>query len=516
MKKLTIILSALIAASAIAFGNVPFSADADGIREVNVSTVDQLHAALADAKPGDKIIIAPGIYRNDVWKGNWAAFFSEASGTAEMPITICSAAPDDPAVLCGVSQENKIALHIIGEYWNIRDLITCEAGKGIVIDRGSHATITGCEVYNIGAEGIHIRDDSSNCLIENCYIHDCGTVSPQYGEGIYIGSAKGTTEYGFDCHYNTIRNCRISNVGADCVDIKEYTLGTLVEDCVFDGSGIQGKNGADSFVEVKGNNAIVRNNTGYRKGNDKVLYAVDLYMAVEGWGQNNRIYDNMFYMDSEDIPLVKGWNCAAYVMRNESEPKCAAATGNKVVDVLDIALKGDMNADGLIDKTDGETLQSFLLSRPYKGFLSWKNADICEDGVLDVFDMCQLRKQLLSPDTSAARTYVNYNMEDAGKWRFTDGLGGHTLHVKLKAGKGNILNLGWGYWDPEFINAENGKKGKWIQFSLGKITLDENGETDLEFELPEAVTRVDTEVWDYISGTEKLDPSEVELAEAWF
>ena len=516
MKKCGLRLTAILLTAAVAVLNSPLSAVADSVSEVNVSTADELHSAIADARPGDKIILEPGKYQNDVWKGNWAAFFSESSGTAVSPITICSADPDDPAVICGVSQENKIALHIIGEYWNIENIVACEAAKGIVIDKGSYSTITGCEVFNIGSEGIHIRDDSSYCLVENCYIHDCGTVSPQYGEGVYIGSAKGTTEYGFDCHYNTVRNCRISDVGADCVDIKEYTVGALVENCTFDGSGIKGLNGADSFVEVKGNDAIVRNNTGYRNGNDKVLYAVDLYMAVDGWGQNNRIYDNKFFMDSEDIPLVKGWNCAAYVFRNESEPVCPAVTGNKVIDVLDISMKGDVNGDGLLNITDAVILQDHLLARPQKKYISNNNADICGDGVLDVFDMCLLRKQLISEEKSPERIYVNFNTEDVGKWRFTDGLGGRTLHVRLKADAGHDLDIGWGYWDLDFENTETGKKGKWMQFSIDRIRLDENGETELTFELPENVTRVDTEVWNYLNGSEKPDKSAVKLTEAWF
>lgn len=516
MKKRMLRFSAIMTAAAIMYSSVPLSVDADGTREVNISTTEQLLDALADAKPGDKLILAPGTYQNDVWKGNWAAFFSESSGTAEQPITICSADPDDPAVLCGVSQENKIALHIMGEYWNIENIVACEAAKGIILDKGSNSNIIGCEVYNTGTEGIHLRDDTSNCLIENCYIHDCGTVSPQYGEGIYIGSAKGTTEYGFDCHYNTVRNCRISNVGADCIDIKEYTLGALVEDCIFDGSGIKGLNGADSFIEVKGNNVIVRNNIGYQNGNEKVLYAVDLYMAVDGWGQNSRIYDNKFYMDSEDIPLVKGWNCVSYAFRNESEPVCPAVTGNKVADVLDISMSGDTNADGLVDLTDVSALQRFLLGDPAKGWLSWKNADLCEDGRLDAYDMCMLRKLMASGKSSEAKIYVNYNAEDTGKWRFTDGLGGRTLYVRLKAGPENSMNIGWGYWDPNFLNEDTGKSGKWIQLSIDKVTLDAQGEAVLTLELPESVTRADVEVWDYMDSSGKLDKSTVELTEAWF
>ena len=114
MKKRMLRFSAIMTAAAIMYSSVPLSVDADGTREVNISTTEQLLDALADAKPGDKLILAPGTYQNDVWKGNWAAFFSESIGTPEQPITNCSADPDDPDVQCGVSQENKMLFNIMG------------------------------------------------------------------------------------------------------------------------------------------------------------------------------------------------------------------------------------------------------------------------------------------------------------------------------------------------------------------------------------------------------------------
>ena len=50
MKKHIFRMSAAIVSAVLICGNVPFSADADSIREVNVSTTEQLISALADAK----------------------------------------------------------------------------------------------------------------------------------------------------------------------------------------------------------------------------------------------------------------------------------------------------------------------------------------------------------------------------------------------------------------------------------------------------------------------------------
>lgn len=56
--------------------------------------------------------------------------------------------------------------------------------------------------------------------------------------------------------------------------------------------------------------------------------------------------------------------------------------------------KGDVNDDGKADAADLVMLQKWLLG---SGELTnWKNADLCEDGVIDAFDMAALRRLLLN------------------------------------------------------------------------------------------------------------------------
>lgn len=57
-------------------------------------------------------------------------------------------------------------------------------------------------------------------------------------------------------------------------------------------------------------------------------------------------------------------------------------------------LKGDINDDGKADIADLVILQKWLLG---SGELTnWKNADLCEDGVIDAFDVAALRRLLLN------------------------------------------------------------------------------------------------------------------------
>ncbi len=509
MRKLAAaVLTAVLTASAL-----PAATQADGTREVPVATSEELLAALADAQAGDEIILREGIYQNDIFLGDgiWSAFYAKADGTAEQPIIIRSEDPEHPATISGVTQENKVVLKIIGSYWEIRDLKVCEGQKGIFLQQAEYSIISGCEVYNIGAEAIHIIDNSSYNLVEDCYVHDAGTIYPQYGEGVYIGSSKNTDGYGYECHYNTVRNCSLGpNIAADHVDIKEYTIGNLVEGCTFDGTGMKGENGGNSFVEIKGNNCIIRNNTGYRNGCEYVLYAFDANVQLDGWGQNNKIYDNTLYLDTTDCYIFKEWNCATEVFRNTAEPEGITCSGNKTLQVLGFDMSGDANEDGLLDTTDVRRLQDYLLNKAVI-HISDENADLSEDVRLNAFDLAMLKRRLQTGETETPQISVNFTKESAGKWRMCNGLGSRTVTFHLSVAADSSLNMGWGYWDPNATNAETGASGVWNQISLGQYTPDENGNVSITVELPADVTSVALQVYDYQNASGDLEIDDVVL-----
>ncbi len=478
--------------------------------EVLVTNTEELIAALENAQAGDEIILREGIYQNDKWLGEWAAFYSHGEGTSEQPIVIRSEDPENPATISAASQNAKYALYILGDHWIIKDLCISNAAKGIMLDNSNYSVVTGCEVYDIGDEAIHIRDNSSYCLIENCYIHDAGTVNPQYGEGVYIGSAYNAEGVGFDCHYNTVRNCKFGpNIAADHVDIKEYTIGNIVEYCTFDGTGIQNLNGGNSFAEVKGNHNIIRYNTGYRNGNENVLYGFDMSNQVEGWGQENLFHDNTLYLDTTDCYAVKGWNCSAQVFRNKVEPKEITCDGNKVMQVLDYELLGDVNEDGLVNSDDLVCLNDYLLGRDVM-HISNENTDIVQDEQLDTFDLCMLKRQMLNDETDTPEISVYFNQEKAGYWRMTNGIDDRTVTFYLEGEAGSTLNMGWGYYDPNYNNAD-GSSGKWIQNSLGEYTLDENGKVSITVEIPADTRRTGLEIYKYFNSSGNLEKSDVTL-----
>ncbi len=491
---------------------IPQGAMAEGTRKVMVSTTEELHAALKDATAGDEIILKEGTYLSEKWIDIWAVFYAEASGTAEKPIIIRSEDPEHPAVITGRDVEDKVGLRIKGSYWEIRDLKICTAAKGIFLEQSEHSIISGCEVYNIGGEAIHIIDDSSYNLVESCYIHDTGKATPQYGEGVYIGSSHNTEGYGYECHYNTVRSCKFGpDITADHVDIKEFTIRNLVEYCTFDGTGIMGENGGDSFIEVKGNECTVRYNTGWRNGCEKMLYAFDLNVQLDGWGQNNKFYDNTVYLDSADIPIVKEWNCVTQVFRNEAEPAECTYSTSQTMHVLEFDLKGDSTENGCVDAEDVRILQDHILGKEVV-HISETNADLSEDEKLNAFDLCLLKRKLLEDKTDEQPAIsVAFVKEEPGAWRMTDGLGGREVTFHLQAEAGCTINTGWGYYDQNYVDPETNKTGKWFQLSGGKYVLDENGNAQITVKIPENVRRVALQIYDYMDSSTKLDKDTVEL-----
>lgn len=291
---------------------------------VDVTTIDELFVAMRNAQPGDVIRVASGTYDYTTYQGA-QKIDTSAEGTEDAPITLTAADPENPPIITGTSAENGYVIQITGDYWILENLKITTSQKGIVLDNSNHSIIRNCEVYNIGSEAIAIRDGSSYCTVKDSYIHDTGTVTPGYGEGVYIGSAKSVTGFDYKCDYNTVDGCTFKNVAAEHVDVKEYTTGTEIMNCTFYGDGMTGANYAGSFVDIAGNDVNVHGNIGYRNGNTNIVAAFELHEQVEGWGYHCIFTDNTVYMDqpygavdtSRRMYVVDGWYSDFSVRNNQ-------------------------------------------------------------------------------------------------------------------------------------------------------------------------------------------------------
>ena len=63
-------------------------------------------------------------------------------------------------------------------------------------------------------------------------------------------------------------------------------------------------------------------------------------------------------------------------------------------------IKGDLNGDGQVNVADAVILQKFILGSKDVTAADWAAGDLCEDQVLDVFDMIEMRKLLTAPQVA--------------------------------------------------------------------------------------------------------------------
>lgn len=224
---------------------------------LSVSTVGELQSAMASVQPGDTIELETGTYSlaTSTKVGvRDAYFFSSSSGTPSNPIVIKSEDSSAPAVLMGGDiSEAGYTLYLTGDYWRVENVNVTHGQKGIVLDNSNYTVLDGVQVYHVGQEAIHIRDGSSNVVVENSYVNDTGATLDStdmgFAEGIYIGSdrsvwavnegtsgSNASSGYGYDrkTNNNIIRNnITGSLVRAEPIDIKEGASGNLIEDNVF-------------------------------------------------------------------------------------------------------------------------------------------------------------------------------------------------------------------------------------------------------------------------------------------
>jgi parallel beta-helix repeat protein len=251
-----------------------------GTRDIRVSSARELGRALAQAKPGDHIRMADGVYRG--------TFVLSRSGTKDQPITLCGTRA---AILEVGTIQTGYAFHLRGaSHCNLVGFTVRKARKGIMADRASYNDLRGLEVHTIGDEGIHLRAFSHHNRVRDSWVHDVGLDTPFYGEAVYLGSARsnwGTYTRGRPdaSDFNQVTdNVLGPNVTAEGVDAKEGTRGGVIAGNLFHGSGATA---ADSWVDLKGSDYRVERNRGTYDPKRPWRGPVEVNRSSGGWGERN-------------------------------------------------------------------------------------------------------------------------------------------------------------------------------------------------------------------------------------
>lgn len=270
---------------------------------VRVSSARELKRALAGARPGTEILLAPGTYA-----GNFTA---SHSGTATAPVTLCG---PRSAVLDGGATSRGYTLYLNHASWWRVEGFTVEGGqKGVVADGSDYDLLYGLAVHSTGDEAIHLREFSSHNTVSHCVVSDTGLLVSFYGEGIYVGTAHKNW-----CRYtgcrpdasdnDVIEDNTITGTTAENIDIKEGTTGGQIAGNHFDGTGMVAS-ASTAWVNVKGNDWTVTGNTGVNSIKD----GFQVHQVYPGWGLGNVFRGNVaqvngpghgFYVQSKRLQTV--------------------------------------------------------------------------------------------------------------------------------------------------------------------------------------------------------------------
>jgi hypothetical protein len=288
----------------------------DSRNVIHVKNSNELKNVLEIANPGDSIVLADGVYDGKF------VIPATVSGTEKQPITLIGGRQ---VILDAGTTETGYVLNLLASYWRIKGITLRNGLKGLMVDGGNYNVIDGILVTKIGEEGIHFRKFSSHNTLRNSEINYTGLKTPDYGEGIYIGSAysnwsKYSNGEPDKCDANQILNNKIGPyVAAECIDIKEGTTGGLIKGNHFESQGITGANSADSWIDVKGNSYLIETNVGINQQPSVLTDGYQVNCAYEGWGSYNEFKANVCEV-----------NAAGYGVNVRLKSSKGEAIGNKV------------------------------------------------------------------------------------------------------------------------------------------------------------------------------------------
>ncbi len=221
-------------------------------RTVNASTMTGLVSALANALPGDCILLATGTYGLD------SGLVISRSGTVSAPIVVQGQGSGT------IIQVNQRAFFVDGNYVQLRRLrITNFNTVGLWLRGVTGVVLDSLEVDHTLQEAVALKFGSHDNIVSNSWIHDTGIQTPQFGEGVYVG---GKTQDGLGLDYSATGNQVLNNhfgpnVRAEGVDVKEGADSTFIRGNFFDGTGAVFINYATvSLINVVANYVTIDSN----------------------------------------------------------------------------------------------------------------------------------------------------------------------------------------------------------------------------------------------------------------
>lgn len=254
-----------------------------------VTNSEELQRALDGAQPGQTIQVAAGTYTGK--------FVARNNGNSGAPITLVGDHRDSVSLRTGgTAKGSGTALTIEGDWWVVNGITFKDSSKGVVLNGSNRTVLDWIRVTNIGDEGVHFLNCSSNNVLKASEITNTGKGQPGFGEGAYVGSSSDKWDTlgcqgGQDqSNNNEIVQNYFADTAAEGIDLKEGTYGGRVHDNTFARTGTSNVNSADSAIDVKGNYWQVTGNH-FHPGNGN-LDAIQTHKMGDLSNNGNTFHNN--------------------------------------------------------------------------------------------------------------------------------------------------------------------------------------------------------------------------------
>lgn len=158
-------------------------------------------------------------------------------------------------------------------------------------------------IENVGQEGIHVRVNSANVLVQNNIIHNTGTNTASDGECIYVGTGSGAAD---NTNNVTVIGNTVYNCGSEGIEIKPGTHDNIVDGNNVGASNTTGLSNSfgGSSIEIDPSsdgsnqnwpsnpNHIIRNNVCHDPGPGGASTLLNSCIHV---GTGATVYNNVIY-----------------------------------------------------------------------------------------------------------------------------------------------------------------------------------------------------------------------------
>ena len=150
--------------------------------------------------------------------------------------------------------------------------------------------------------------------------------------------------------------------------------------------------GAALFMEQNGTAEVEKILTSFCSESKKIGY---------GYGGGTSYFIEVYQPISDGNITIswkvgRNWDSSEGFLKSDITRKYEISeNGSVITEMTNEDLTGDINGDGIFGVSDVITFQKWLLSVPDTKLVNWKMADFDGNGILNIFDLCVMKRELI-------------------------------------------------------------------------------------------------------------------------